>query len=59
MSDTPRDIWTEWLLNRRFGGDAKHMKIIMDELYPIRDKVLHNANLGENETLLDVVAGMG
>src|SRR5689334_1501443 len=59
MSDTPRDIWTEWLLNRRFGGNAEHMKLIMDELYPIRDKVLQNANLGENETLLDVGCGDG
>ncbi len=59
MSDTPRDIWTEWLLNRRFGGNAEHMKLVMDELYPIRDKVLQNANLGENETLLDVGCGDG
>jgi len=59
MSDTPRDIWTEWLLNRRFGGKAETMKLVMDELYPIRDKVLHNANLGENETLLDVGCGDG
>jgi ubiquinone/menaquinone biosynthesis C-methylase UbiE len=59
MSDTPRDIWTEWLLNRRFGGNTEHMKFIMSELYPIRDKVLHNANLGENETLLDVGCGDG
>ncbi len=59
MSDTPRDIWTEWLLNRRFGGNAEHMKLFMDELYPIRDKVLHYANLGENETLLDVGCGDG
>jgi arsenite methyltransferase len=59
MSDTPRDIWTEWLLNRRFGGNSEHMKLFMDELYPIRDKVLHHANLGENETLLDVGCGDG
>lgn len=59
MSDTPRDIWTEWLLNRRFGGNTEHMKFIMGSLYPVRDKVLHNANLGENETLLDVGCGDG
>ena len=59
MSDTPRDMWTEWLLNRRFGGNTEHMKLIMGELYPIRDKVLHNANPGENETLLDVGCGDG
>jgi arsenite methyltransferase len=59
MSDTPRDIWTEWLLNRRFGGNTENMKLIMDELYPVRDKVLHHAKLGENETLLDVGCGDG
>jgi ubiquinone/menaquinone biosynthesis C-methylase UbiE len=59
MSDTPQDKWTEWLLNRRFGGNAEHMQLTMDELYPIRDKVLQNANLGENETLLDVGCGDG
>ncbi len=59
MSDTLQDIWTEWLLHRQFGGNAEHMKLIMDELYPVRDKVLHNANLGENETLLDVGCGDG
>jgi ubiquinone/menaquinone biosynthesis C-methylase UbiE len=59
MSNTLRDIWTEWLLNRRFGGKAENMKLIMDELYPVRDKVLHYAKLGENETLLDVGCGDG
>jgi len=52
-------MWSEWLLNRRFGGDAEQMKIAMNFLYPIRDKVLQNANLEENETLLDVGCGDG
>lgn len=59
MAESQRDIWSEWLLNRRFGGNAEQMKAAMDFLYPVRDKVLHHANLGENETLLDVGCGDG
>ncbi len=59
MAVSQRDIWSKWLLNRRFGGNAEQMKAAMDFLYPVRDKVLHHANLGENETLLDVGCGDG
>ena len=59
MPETKKDIWSEWLLNRRFGGNAEQMKAAMSFLYPIRDKVLQNANLGENETLLDIGCGDG
>lgn len=59
MTESQQDIWSEWLLNRRFGGNAERMKATMDFLYPVRDKVLHHANLGENETLLDVGCGDG
>src|SRR3989338_1834080 len=48
------DIWSDWLLNRRFGGNPERMKAAMDYLLPVRDKVLLHASLGENETLLDV-----
>lgn len=59
MAESQRDIWSEWLLNRRFGGNAEQMKAAMEFLYPVRDKVLHHANLGEDETLLDVGCGDG
>lgn len=59
MAKTPRDIWTEWLLNRRFGGNAEVMKISMQRLYAIRDRVLDHATLGEHQTLLDVGCGDG
>ena len=59
MAESQQDIWSEWLLNRRFSGNAEQMKTTMDFLYPVRDKVLHHANLGENETLLDVGCGDG
>ena len=59
MPGSKQDIWSEWLLKRRFGGDPERMKKITEYLYPIRDKVLSRVNLGENETLLDVGCGDG
>lgn len=56
---TGQDIWSQWLLNRRFGGDPQRMQTVLDYLYPVRDKVLSNANLAEGETLLDVGCGDG
>lgn len=46
-------------MKRRFGDNPEQMKAALDFLYPVRDKVLLNANLGENETLLDVGCGDG
>jgi arsenite methyltransferase len=59
VSELQRDLWCQWLLNRRFGGDADRLKATMDYLNPVRDKVLAHSNLGENETLLDVGCGDG
>jgi len=59
MAESQRDIWGEWLLKRRFGGNAEQMKTAMEFLYSVRDKVLHHANLGEDETLLDIGCGDG
>ena len=59
MTDPQKDIWCQWLLNRRFGGDPTRMKMVTDYLYPIRDKVLSHINLEENEILLDVGCGDG
>lgn len=59
MSDSQKDIWSQWLLNRRFGGDAERMKKMFDFLHPIRDKVLSHIHLEQNGTLLDVGCGDG
>lgn len=59
MKDSQKDIWGQWLLNRRFGGDPERMRKMLEFLYPIRDKVLSHINLKENETLLDVGCGDG
>ena len=59
MTEPLQDMWSEWLLKRRFGGDPERMKRMMGFLYPIRDKVLSHVDLGETETLLDVGCGDG
>ena len=59
MAETKTDIWSDWLLHRRFGGDPQQMKATMEYLYPVRDKVLANAQLKEGEVLLDVGCGDG
>jgi cyclopropane fatty-acyl-phospholipid synthase-like methyltransferase len=58
--DSKQDMWSQWLLHRRFGGDqAALQEALTKYLYPIRDKVLNHANLGKGETLLDVGSGDG
>ena len=59
MSKNQSDLWSEWLLKRRFGGNQEEIKKVAEFLYPIRDKVLGNANLQPDETLLDVGCGDG
>jgi arsenite methyltransferase len=59
MTATHKDIWSEWMLNRRFGGDPERMKKGLSLLVPIRDKILSHMNLQENQTLLDVGCGDG
>ncbi|MDP9314558.1 MAG: methyltransferase domain-containing protein [Chloroflexota bacterium] len=59
MSEIKQDIWAEWLLHRRHGGDAQQLQVVLDYLYPIRDKVLDHARLNDNEVLLDVGCGDG
>ena len=53
-----KDIWYQWLLHRRFGGDAQRMQD-MAGLCAVRDEVLSHANLGEDQILLDVGCGDG
>ena len=59
MTRPQQDIWSQWLLNRRFGGDPQRMQKMLDFLYPVRDKVLSHVDLGNNEILLDVGCGDG
>ncbi|HEX6510314.1 MAG TPA: hypothetical protein VF221_22010, partial [Chloroflexota bacterium] len=53
------DIWARWLLEVRHGGDADCLQRTLDELAPVRDRVLDKASLGESDVVLDVGAGDG
>jgi len=59
MTEPRRDLWSEWLLGRRFGGNADLLKATLEFLYPIREKILLNADLSDDQTLLDVGCGDG
>lgn len=60
MTKENQDIWSRWLLERRFGGDEIAMQAALTKyLYPWRDKVLSHTNLQEGEILLDVGCGDG
>ena len=59
MAELQQDIWSRWLLNRRFGGDPERLTQVLDYLYPVRDKVLSHINLEGGRTLLDVGCGDG
>jgi arsenite methyltransferase len=53
------DHWSRWLLERRDAGDARLRSIALEQLAPIRDRVLANAGPLDGVTLLDVGAGDG
>jgi len=59
MTQAKHDIWSDWLLERRFGGNVRQMKAAMRYLYRVRNRVLRHARLREDETLLDVGCGDG
>jgi arsenite methyltransferase len=59
MAELQQDIWSRWLLNRRFGGDPERLTHVLDYLYPVRDKVLSHISLEGGRTLLDVGCGDG
>jgi len=59
MTQSAQDMWSQWLLNRRFGGDRQRMQEMLDCLYPIRDKILSRVQLAGSERLLDVGCGDG
>jgi arsenite methyltransferase len=59
MAKAP-DRWHRWLTDVRFGGDpAVREQMLTELLYPIRDRVLDNAKLQPDDTVLDVGAGDG
>ena len=59
MPEDERDIWAEWLAEGRSGGDAEVRRAQVEELAPVREKVLDRSSLAPGETLLDVGCGEG
>lgn len=59
MAQHIQDQWAQWLLQRRYGGDPEQQQRVLNDLYPVRDRVLRNARVAEGEVLLDVGAGDG
>ncbi len=59
MTQSAQDMWSQWLLNRRFGGDPQRMQEMLACLYPIRDKILSRVQLDSGARLLDVGCGDG
>lgn len=54
-----QDRWSTWLLEKRFGGDAKAAERGMRMLSGVRDRVLDGAHVAPGATLLDVGCGDG
>jgi arsenite methyltransferase len=54
-----RDRWAEWLLDRRFAGDAAQREKYLTEVAGVRDRLLDNAGPLAGRTLLDVGCGDG
>jgi arsenite methyltransferase len=59
VTKADRDRWSEWLLERRHGGDSERRKEVASHLAGIRDTVLDRADPGPGDTVLDVGCGDG
>jgi ubiquinone/menaquinone biosynthesis C-methylase UbiE len=59
MSPDISDIWSRWLLNRRFGGNWEQMEAALERLAIVRENVLAHVLPGDNGGLLDVGCGDG
>ncbi|HEX6490296.1 MAG TPA: class I SAM-dependent methyltransferase [Gaiellaceae bacterium] len=54
-----RDQWAQWLLSTRDGGDPRERQQTLEQLAPVRERVLDNGELAPGDTLLDVGCGDG
>src|SRR5882724_11352423 len=59
MRRISRDVWSDWLLGRRFGGDPDYAIVVRGEVDRIRDRLLGGAALKAGMTLVDVGSGDG
>jgi arsenite methyltransferase len=54
-----RDRWARWLLRDRHGGDPALRERLLEQLAPIRDRVLDGARIADGDTVLDLGCGDG
>ena len=57
--DAGSDLWSDWLLHRRHGGDAAHAHEVRAEITRYADRVLDGACLQPHMTLADIGTGDG
>ena len=55
----PADLWSEWLLGRRHGGDPTNVPLVRAAVERFRDRVLDGARLCHGAVLVDVGTGDG
>jgi SAM-dependent methyltransferase len=53
------DVWAEWLRSRRSGGSEEQRRLLLEQLAPVRDKILDDAEVGPGDVVLDVGCGDG
>jgi len=53
------DPWSDWLLQRRHGGNPNRERVVRGQVERIRDRVLDGARLSPGMVLVDVGAGDG
>jgi ubiquinone/menaquinone biosynthesis C-methylase UbiE len=54
-----QDKWMEWLLQRRYGGNARQCQHMLANLARVRDHVLQNAQIAPGNSVLDLGTGDG
>jgi len=59
LSNVGSDVWSEWLLHHRQGGDAAYASVVQGIVEGFADRVIDGAQLAAGMTLVDVGAGEG
>lgn len=59
MAADERDLWAEWLAERRFGGNDAVRRRYLERLTRVRDEVLDRAGVSKADVVLDVGCGEG
>jgi arsenite methyltransferase len=53
------DRWAQWVFAGRDAGDARQRAVVLEQLLPVRDRVLDQAEPLEGATVLDLGSGDG